>query len=136
VGRTEAPTARSPVAGTVELVKPLQAHWRHPTNHADLDRLTVPSERFTAYARKIAGGRSDMGRSAVKPVGVCKPFHVFRGLIMGFAARRNRRGDNVKRRNLTRIVAMRHDEFKWYARVSLNVAGRGLRAVSLLALRR
>src|SRR6516164_4822044 len=26
-GRTEAPTARSPVAGTVELVKPLHAQW-------------------------------------------------------------------------------------------------------------
>ena len=26
-GRPEAPTARSPVAGTVELVKPLHAEW-------------------------------------------------------------------------------------------------------------
>jgi hypothetical protein len=26
-GRTEAPTARSPVAGTVELVKPLHGQW-------------------------------------------------------------------------------------------------------------
>jgi hypothetical protein len=26
-GRTEAPTARSPVAETVELVKPLHAQW-------------------------------------------------------------------------------------------------------------
>ena len=26
-GRTEASTARSPVAGTVELVKPLHAQW-------------------------------------------------------------------------------------------------------------
>src|SRR5262252_5303033 len=48
-GRTEAPTARSPVAGTVELVKPLH---RHPTNHAYLDRLTVPSDSIVWRPRR------------------------------------------------------------------------------------
>lgn len=38
------PGARSPVAGTVDAVKPLQAQWRRPTNHAYLDRLTAPSD--------------------------------------------------------------------------------------------
>jgi hypothetical protein len=40
-GRTEAPTARSPVAGTVDAVKPLHAPWPSSTNHTYLDRLTV-----------------------------------------------------------------------------------------------
>jgi Crp-like helix-turn-helix domain len=36
-GRTEAPTARSPVAGTVELVKPLHAQW--PSSDEPRSRL-------------------------------------------------------------------------------------------------
>jgi hypothetical protein len=40
-GRTEAPTARSPVAGTVDAVKPLHVPWPSSMNHTYLDRLTV-----------------------------------------------------------------------------------------------
>ncbi|RXH33392.1 hypothetical protein XH84_10685 [Bradyrhizobium nanningense] len=38
------PSARSPVAGTVDPVKPYTASGRHLTNHAYLDRLTAPSD--------------------------------------------------------------------------------------------
>jgi hypothetical protein len=50
VGRTEAP--QSPVARTVELVKPLHASGRHPTNHAYLDRLTVPSDSIVWWPER------------------------------------------------------------------------------------
>src|SRR5262249_40776844 len=55
-GRTAAPTAPSPVAGTVELVKPLRAQW--PSSD---ERLTVPSDSIVCCLSANHGQKRELG---------------------------------------------------------------------------
>ena len=59
--RPNRPTARSPVAGTVELVKPYTPSGRYQTNHAYLDRLTVPSDSTVWRSQRHHGQKLELG---------------------------------------------------------------------------